>query len=195
MRGRRNPTRVMVAPEASDLLRQSDLCVLHQLKVTAIPEFVPVTDGPRHTAAGRLNRVFRHQLCAERREFSVPIDDLVVIGVMDVHAASGRLVFISSASRTLDPLRSHDSAPVCALGHRQHTAGRDETASERDKAPFLVAGSDDRRLSYEEAAAVGRDVVVPARKATGLQPSNSIRGLPAPAVRGRRRRKSRAGAR
>ena len=66
----------VVAPEASDLLRQSDLCVRHQLPITAIPEFVPVTDGPRHTAAGRLKGMFGHQLRAERRQFSVPVDDL-----------------------------------------------------------------------------------------------------------------------
>jgi len=95
----------VVAPKARDLLHQSELCVRHQFLVTPFPEFVSVTDSPRHTTTGRLKSVFGHELRAEWREFSVPVDDLVVLGVVEVHAARDRLIFVSSASSTFD--RTH----------------------------------------------------------------------------------------
>ena len=85
----------VVAAEASDLLRQSGLGVRHQLQVTAIPQFVPVTDGARHAPAGRLEGVFGHQLRIHRRQVAVPIDDLAGVAVVDVvHGAPNLMVFV-----------------------------------------------------------------------------------------------------
>ncbi len=78
-----------MAAETSDLLSQSGLSVGHQFLVTAIPQLIPMTEGPRHTAAGRLNGVLGHQLRIQGRQLAVPIDGLGVVAVVAVvHAGT-----------------------------------------------------------------------------------------------------------
>lgn len=76
----------IVAAEAGDFLSQSSMHATHQILVAAIPQFVPVTEGPSHSATRRLKSVFGHQLRIQRRQLAVPIDDLAMLAGVGVVA-------------------------------------------------------------------------------------------------------------
>ena len=65
-----------VASETGDFLNQTALGVVHQLPVTAIPQFIAVTNAPSHSTAGGFYGVLRHELRVERWQLAMPVDDL-----------------------------------------------------------------------------------------------------------------------
>ena len=65
----------VIAAQPNDLLASRSWTLAMRSAVAAIP-IHPVTEGPRHSAARRLNRCVRPSIRFEGRQFAVPIDNL-----------------------------------------------------------------------------------------------------------------------
>ena len=65
----------VIAAKTDDLLCKPEVCAIHQLSMTAIPQLIATRQRPFHATAGRLDGVGTDRLCLARRQLAVPIDD------------------------------------------------------------------------------------------------------------------------
>ena len=79
-----------VTSQTGDLLHHAVFRDGHQLPIALIPQFVTVSEHPRHSPAARLDGMFRHQIGFERWQFPMPVHDLSLVVIHGVHMTPGR---------------------------------------------------------------------------------------------------------
>lgn len=80
---------VRVVPvQAGHFLFQADHRPRHQIVVTGSPQIAAMRNRPWHASTRRVDRVLGNDLCVERRELAVPVDDLLAHLTHSVHHRS-----------------------------------------------------------------------------------------------------------